>query len=140
VLRETRRHLRKLLAHEVGIALDVHDRREAESSLVQRLAEVGTQHAGEDASVDGPKEFLIGCLIDVCGLIANNRSDLCTNTIQSACARRIKRIGRVYFAVTDLVVLVCPLQGEGRCGLGPCDRVVIVAMSWLFHFACCDSA
>lgn len=59
-----------LIANEICVLLDVHDGREVESPLVQRLAEVGAQHAPEDAAVHGPKQLLVGGLVNVDCLLA----------------------------------------------------------------------
>lgn len=79
--RKIRADLRILLAVEMRIPLDVHDRREAQSSLVERLAEVGAQHACEDPFVDGPEELFTSFLVYVRGILANDGGNL---RIQSA--------------------------------------------------------
>jgi hypothetical protein len=49
----------------VRVRLDAHDRRETQSAFVQRLAEIGAQHASQDALVDGPEKLLVGLLVNV---------------------------------------------------------------------------
>jgi hypothetical protein len=117
-----------LIAVEMGIVLDIHDRREAQSSLVERLAEVGAQHACEDPFVDGPEEFFIGFLVNVRGSIANDGGNL---RIQSA----PWPTSSTSYCCTNLMVLVMVIQGRSRHGLCRRDWVVSVGVSCLFHFS-----
>jgi hypothetical protein len=50
---------------KIRIFLDVHDGRETESALVERLAEIGSKHTGQDAPIYGPEEFLVGRIVNL---------------------------------------------------------------------------
>lgn len=54
--------LPELLAHEVGILLDVHDGGKTKGAFVEGLAKVCAQHTSQDSSVDCP-EKLLACLV-----------------------------------------------------------------------------
>lgn len=50
---------------KIRIFLNVHDGRETESALVKGLAEIGSEHTGQDAPVYSPEEFLVGRVVNL---------------------------------------------------------------------------
>lgn len=54
-----------LLANEVRISLDAHDRSKVQSPLVKRLTKIGAEHYNEDATVDAPKQSFVRFLTDL---------------------------------------------------------------------------